>query len=188
MPKPGPKGFAAAAAQWGQWRAVGQAGSAAGPGSVWGLEAARMALVRSYSGTWQWHGLSVGAREEQCWDAVVLPPGQTCLVLLPVCKARQVCLHLEALSLPFPISWLPRVNCPALESPQDTMSLHCLAVLLPRGWPWQGLPTSSINFCFFLWLTSTTTPLVWGGWNFSRTPPFCWGKLILLLSHWFQKG
>ena len=51
MPKPGPKGFAAAAAKWGQWRAVGQGGSAAGAGSVWGLEAARMALVRSYSGT-----------------------------------------------------------------------------------------------------------------------------------------
>lgn len=92
VPKPGPKGFAAAA-QWEQWSSVGQAGSAV---SAWGLKASRMALMYSCCGTRWLLGFSVGAREE--------PPGQTCLVLLPVCKARQICLHLGALSLLFPVS------------------------------------------------------------------------------------
>lgn len=87
MPKPGPKVFAAAP-KWEQWSSVGQARSAV---SAWGLKAASMSLVHSCCGTQCWHGFSVGAGEEQSWDAMVLPPGQTCLVLLPVCAKPGRC-------------------------------------------------------------------------------------------------
>lgn len=115
---------------------------------------------------WYWCTPAVGhsnGMDSVCVQGQSNAGMQWYLVPLPVCKASQICRHLEALSLLFPISWLPCGDCPALESPQDSMSLPHFVILFPRGRCWQGLPMSSVNFCFFLWLTSTTTPLVWGG-------------------------
>lgn len=49
----------------------------------------------------------MGARRRQCWGTVVLPPGQARSEPVgepvPLCKARQICLALEMLSMLFSV-------------------------------------------------------------------------------------